>query len=1079
MSRQGNESKTVNNYIFFGGKGGKGGEGGVKGGGGGAGEGPTVNYKINTENFTTNILIEDLGKWLEFPPDTKDRQYHLRSLHHKATGRWLLHEDRFIKWKATPGSLWIKGISGTGKSVLSSTVIEEITVACPERSAVAYFYFDFSNERKHMAIMLRSIIWQLSRRSPLPYSALHRLYKTLGNGTIQPQHIYLQGVLEDLLSELDQTYIIIDGLDECDKTDWKLLIQFICSLRHPTKNPPHLLFTSQPLEEFQKAFKDVTFIELGSVVSTSDIRSFVSSEVPGIGNWASDDKYAKDVTEQIVQKSNGMFRMAACLLIELGGCHWEDNWEETLTALPADLFGIYGGFLTRAKGSLPAVFIQAIFRWLVFSARQVTLDELADAIAFRLSDPEFDFSDSAKSIYHPNRRRGNSDSFKFLEGLIVIKNDGAGRPSITLAHSSVKDYILSPEFQREFGTIIDLTKDVSHKFIAQTCLRHLLLFADTNHSMTKDTLPDYPISLYAAEYWLHHLRLCNYQTQEALLPLTMHLLEDGSSQHVALYQLRHFAQYGTQPPKMAGLRCILHCGRVTLDVAQLLIEHGASVDQVTKGGRTALHLASGEGHLDFARLLIEHGASVDQTTKDGRTALHLTLEEGHLDVAWLLIEHGASIDQANKDGWTVLHLALWEGHLDVAWLLIEHGASVDQATKDGWTALHLASKGGWLDVVQLLIKHNASINQATKDGRTALHFALWEGHLAIAQLLIEHSTSVNQATQDGRTALHFASGEGWLDVVQLLIEHNISVDRATEDGRIALHLASEKGHLNVAQLLIKHGTSVGWAAKYGQTALHLASEKGHLDVTQLLIEHSASIDQATEYGQTALHLASEEGHLDIAWLLIKHGASVDQATKDGWTTLHFASWEGHLGIARLLIEHGASVDKATKNGRTALHFASKGHHLDVARLLIEHGASIDQATKDGRTALCLALEEGHLDVARLLIEHDASVDQATKNGRIALHFALWEGHLDVARLLIEHGVSIDQATKAGRTALHLASEKGHLDIVQLLIEHGASVNQATKSGRTALHLASKKGHLNVVGLLIEHGASVDIRKDLL
>ncbi|KAJ7638079.1 hypothetical protein B0H17DRAFT_1106342, partial [Mycena rosella] len=445
MSRHGNESRTVINSIY-GGKGGKGGEGGVKGGAGGGGEAPTVNYHIDTvENFTNNILVKVLEKWLEFPPDTKDRQYHLRSLHHQATGRWLLRDDRFVRWKATPGSLWIKGI-----------LIQEITVACPERAAVAYFYFDVSNNRQRMDIMVRSIIWQLSERSPSPYSTLHQLYKKLGNGTIQPQHVDLQEVLENLLSELDRTYIVIDGLDECRKTDWKHLVQFIHSLCHPTKNAPHLLFTSQPLEE-----------------------SFVGSKVRGVGNWASDDKDAKDVTEQIVQKSNGMsvlasfcnlslFRMAACLLIELGGSH-EDEWQDTLTALPADLSGIYSRFLTQAKVSLHPVFIQAIFRWLMFSARQVTSDELADAIAFRLSDSNFDFSDPAKSIYYPNRRRGNSNSFKLLEGLIVIKDDGSAKPAIVLAHSSVKDYILSPQFHGEFGAIIDLTKEVSHKYIAQTC----------------------------------------------------------------------------------------------------------------------------------------------------------------------------------------------------------------------------------------------------------------------------------------------------------------------------------------------------------------------------------------------------------------------------------------------------------------------------------------------------------------------------------------------------------------------------------------------------------------------------------
>jgi hypothetical protein len=140
----------------------------------------------------------------------------------------------------------------------------------------------------------------------------------LGNGTIQPQGIHLQGVLEDLLSELDQTYIVIDGLDECNKTDWKLLVQLIHSLHCLTRNAPHLLFTSQPLEEFEEAFKNVTFIELGSTVSTSDIRAFVGSEVPAVRNWASDGKHARDVTEQIVQKSNGMLVLSLCCNLSSG-----------------------------------------------------------------------------------------------------------------------------------------------------------------------------------------------------------------------------------------------------------------------------------------------------------------------------------------------------------------------------------------------------------------------------------------------------------------------------------------------------------------------------------------------------------------------------------------------------------------------------------------------------------------------------------------------------------------------------------------------------------------------------------------
>jgi hypothetical protein len=196
----------------------------------------------------------------------------------------------------------------------SSTVIKEIVKTCPNQSVVSYFYFDFRNERQHMDIMLHSIVWQLSGRSPFPYRSLCQLHKTLGNGTILPQHVDLLGVLTDLLSELERTYIIIDGLDECNKSNWKHLIKFIHSLCHPVKNAPHLLFTSQPFEEFQTAFKDAPFIELGSQVSNDDIRSFISSEVPRVGNWASDDNYAKNITEQIVQKSNGM-SVRSCAVI--------------------------------------------------------------------------------------------------------------------------------------------------------------------------------------------------------------------------------------------------------------------------------------------------------------------------------------------------------------------------------------------------------------------------------------------------------------------------------------------------------------------------------------------------------------------------------------------------------------------------------------------------------------------------------------------------------------------------------------------------------------------------------------------
>ncbi|KAF8157624.1 hypothetical protein K438DRAFT_1777121 [Mycena galopus ATCC 62051] len=295
MPGEGNEFKTFIANIS-GGTGRAGGEGGVTGGAAGAGEGPTVNFG-GVQNLTSNMYVDSKkfctsGWSLPLIQGTDSASSKASITKPLGAGSYVTADSsdgrpRPVLYRSKE-SLVLERVTHMG----SSTVIEEIIITCPEQ-VVAYFYFDFRNDRQqHMDIMLRSIIWQLSEYSLSPYSTLHELYKRLGKGNIQPQHVHLREILKTLLSELDQTYIVIDGLDECNKTDWKHLIKFIHSLCHPAKCALHLLFTSQPLEQFQTAFEDVTFIELGSWVSNNDIRSFVRSEVPRVGNWASDDNYA-------------------------------------------------------------------------------------------------------------------------------------------------------------------------------------------------------------------------------------------------------------------------------------------------------------------------------------------------------------------------------------------------------------------------------------------------------------------------------------------------------------------------------------------------------------------------------------------------------------------------------------------------------------------------------------------------------------------------------------------------------------------------------------------------------------------
>ena len=73
-----------------------------------------------------------------------------------------------------------------------------------------------------------------------------------------------------------------------------------------------------------------------------------------------------------------------------------------------------------------------------------------------------------------------------------------------------------------------------------------------------------------------------------------------------------------------------------VDVARLLLEqHGADANARDNSRDRPLHLVSGSGRLDIARLLVEHGAKVDAEdgTGMGWTSFRVASERGQHDVA--------------------------------------------------------------------------------------------------------------------------------------------------------------------------------------------------------------------------------------------------------------------------------------------------------------------------------------------------------------------------------------------------------------------------------------------------------------
>ena len=189
-------------------------------------------------------------------------------------------------------------------------------------------------------------------------------------------------------------------------------------------------------------------------------------------------------------------------------------------------------------------------------------------------------------------------------------------------------------------------------------------------------------------------------------------------------------------------------------VVELLLKEKADPNIQNNDGRTALMVASRNGHQQVVELLLKEKADPNIQNNDGRTALIVASQNGHQQVVELLLKEKADPNIQNNDGWTALMVASQNGHHQVVELLLKEKADPNIQDNDGRTALMVASQNGHQQVVELLLKEKADPNIQDNDGRTALMVASQNGHQQVVELLLKEKADPNIQDNDGWTALH-------------------------------------------------------------------------------------------------------------------------------------------------------------------------------------------------------------------------------------------------------------------------------------------------------------------------------------
>lgn len=891
------------------------------------------------------------------------------------TCQWIRSHHLFVSWlkKGNNAFLWLTGHPGSGKTIMSWSLHKYFDDAHVRSCNVITYFCQNKNKQTDGRAVLIGLILQVINLHRSMVRHVRLVFEMQGSSMIQSfsslWRIFLRIVRDPKVGTL---YIILDALDECEKTSCNQLLESISDMLSDSFQPMRsgaavkFLITSRPLlhdsyVNTKKALQPRISIDEDQTGYTEDLQLFIRERVDEI---SFSRQYSSDMRDFLYQtitsKADRTFLWIHIVLesIEKSLLNSKNDFHKIMASIPEGLVAIYQRYLSALPPDHQDE-ASHLLKLLLASARSLNLDELN--IAFTISN-------SHSTTEHVMRDTQNAMAHT-VQGILgplvrLSRQPESSKHHVSLVHQSLKDFLLEEVAAKDdsFTAMRTVNAQSSALRLATVCIQYLLLDDfDIDFFSREDStagsglemphlLNELPAGDFSGNFWDQDDHLLNsdmlFGEPDALYPDICRSLRSKYAfyDYASLHWAEHFA----------------------------ICEEAASNDlRIAAKSLLDVHTASCRNWLHF--YCMQAATPIDGIID--QEPIVLASQFNSLTVLNDLLESCVP-SQANKN--RSLYWASRLGHDRIVAALLSAGAEPNSRELERETALTTASEHGNLAcVVKLLANERTDPNMPGRAGRNALSFSCGSGHDNIVKELLSRSDcNADDPDNSGGTPFFWAVGGGHDSIIAALArQRNVDINHRDRTGRTAISWAAGDGMADtLISLLRLKGIDVNMKDNKGRSPLSWAAGNGHANAVEVLLK-STMVDRASvdhdERG--AISWASGGGHYDVlVKLLDEECPGVDTEDIDGWTPLAWAIQTDGPEIVQALINNDqVEIERRDRGGRAALSWAVEYGHKKVVKVLLQAGADPWAKSNCGNTPVTTAKQFCRNDLVTELLSYRA------------------------------------------------------------------------------------------------------------